>query len=144
MESDPSNINSSSKQPFATFLIEVADIVDLGQVAIGHRRMVPIMGGSVTGPLGKGTILPGTDWQWIHADGTVSLTAHYALQLETGETVEVESSGIRHVDEAGKVYFRTGIRMTTTANRPDINQKLFYSVGTRLPNEVQLDVFQLD
>ena len=144
MASDPSNINNSSQQPFATFLIEVADIVDLGQVAIGHRRMVPITGGTVSGPIGNGTVLPGTDWQWIHSDGTISLTAHYAVQLQTGETVEVESNGIRHVDEAGKVYFRTGVRMTTTASRPDINQKLFYGVGTRLPNEVQLDVFQLD
>ena len=144
MPTESSNTSNSSNKPFATFLVDVADIVDLGQVAIGHRRMVPITGGTVSGSIGNGTVLPGTDWQWIHADGTVSLTAHYAVQLETGETVEVESNGIRHVDEAGKVYFRTGIRMTTVANRPDINQKLFYSVGTRLPNEVQLDVFQLD
>ncbi|MEN9989145.1 MAG: hypothetical protein RL508_124 [Actinomycetota bacterium] len=137
-------MRNESKTPFATFLINVADIADLGQIAIGHRRMVPITGGTVSGQIGKGIVLPGTDWQWIHADGTVSLTAHYTLQLDGGDLVEVESTGIRHTDDAGKVYFRTGIRMTAGASRKNINHRLFYSVGTRLPNEVQLDVYALD
>ena len=130
--------------PFAVFSVEVADIVDLGQVAIGHRRMVPITGGTVSGAIGTGVILPGSDWQWLHADGTVSLTAHYVLQLDSGQLVEVESTGLRHVSTDGEVYFRTGIRLTTVAARPDINHRLFVSVGTRLPNEVRLEIFAVD
>lgn len=125
---------------FALIEVEVADIVDLGATAIGHRRMVPITGGRVSGAMGAGTVLPGTDWQWIHADGTVSLDAHYGLQLDTGELVEVESRGIRHVAEDGTVYFRTSIRFTTTADRPDINQRLFAATGARLANQVALEV----
>ena len=127
--------------PFAVFSVEVADIVDLGQVAIGHRRMVQITGGTVSGAIGTGVILPGSDWQWLHADGTVSLTAQYVLQLDSSELVEVESTGLRHVSTDGEVYFRTGIRLTTVAARPDINQRFFVSVGTRLPNEVRLQIF---
>lgn len=129
-----------SADVFAQIVVEVAEIVDLGQTAIGHRRMVPITGGRVSGEIGSGVVLPGTDWQWIHADGTVSLDAHYALQLDSGELVEVESRGIRHVAEDGSVYFRTSIRFTTTAHRPDINQRLFAATGARLANQVVLDV----
>lgn len=132
-----------SADVFAQIEVEVADIVDLGQTAIGHRRMVPITGGRVSGAIGHGVVLPGTDWQWIHKDGTVSLDAHYALQLDSGELVEVESRGIRHVAEDGSVYFRTSIRFTTTANRPEINQRLFAATGARLANQVVLEVSPL-
>lgn len=125
---------------FAHIEVEVADIVDLGVTAIGHRRMVPITGGRVSGPIGSGVVVPGTDWQWIHADGTVSLDAHYGLHLDSGELVEVESRGIRHVAEDGTVYFRTSIRFTTTSERPDINQRLFAATGARLDNQVVLEV----
>ncbi len=128
-------------QPFATFKVDVADIIDFGSGAIGHRRMVPITGGVVSGEIGSGVILPGTDWQWILADGTISLDAHYALKLVSGEFVEVESRGLRHVSENGEVYFRTSIRLTTTADRSDINQRLFTSVGSRLENQVILDLY---
>jgi hypothetical protein len=128
-------------QPFATFTVEVADIIDFGAGSIGHRRMVPITGGAVAGEIGSGVILPGTDWQWILADGTISLDAHYALKLDSGEFVEVESRGLRHVSETGEVYFRTSIRLTSSAERPDINRRLFTSIGTRLENKVILDLY---
>lgn len=128
-------------QPFATFTVDVADIIDFGSGAIGHRRMVPITGGVVSGEIGSGVILPGTDWQWILADGTISLDAHYGLKLASGEFVEVESRGLRHVSDIGEVYFRTSIRLTTTAERADINQRLFTSVGSRLENQVILDLY---
>ena len=129
------------QQAFARFSVEVADIVDFGVNAIGHRRMVPITGGSVSGQIGNGVILPGTDWQWLHEDGTVSLDAHYTLLLDTGEHIEVESRGLRHVDSDGAMYFRTSIRLTTNANRPDVNHRMFTSVGSRLANQVILDLY---
>jgi hypothetical protein len=120
--------------PFATFEVDVDEIVDFGEISIGHRRMVPIIGGTVNGSIGKGTILPGTDWQWLHADGTISLDAHYSISLQTGELVEGN----------GNVYFRTSIRLTTSEKRPDINQRMFTSVGTRLDNKVILQLFPVD
>lgn len=130
--------------PFATFEVDVDEIVDFGEISIGHRRMVPIIGGTVNGSIGKGTILPGTDWQWLHADGTISLDAHYSISLQTGELVEVESRGLRVVEGNGNVYFRTSIRLTTSEKRPDINQRMFTSVGTRLDNKVILQLFPVD
>lgn len=126
--------------PYAVFKIEVAEIVDFGKTVIGHRRMVPITGGTVSGEIGAGVILPGTDWQWVQADGTISIDAHYALRLDSGELVEVESRGTRYTDTAGNVIFTTSIRLSTSADRPEINQRMFYSVGKRLENEVILEI----
>ena len=129
---------------FAEFKVDVAEIIDFGHTAIGHRRMVPITGGTVSGQIGAGVILPGSDWQWIHPDGTVSLDAHYAIQLNSGELIEVESRGTRFTDVFGDVVFRTSIRLTTAANRPDINQRMFNAIGKRLDNQVILQIFTVD
>lgn len=125
---------------FAVFKVDVAEIVDFGQTAIGHRRMVPITGGTVSGAIGSGVILPGSDWQWVHPDGSIKIDAHYALKLDSGELVEVESRGTRYTDANGQVVFRTSIRLTTSADRPEINQRMFDAVGKRLANEVILEI----
>lgn len=125
---------------FAVFNVDVAEIIDFGQTAIGHRRMVPITGGTISGAIGSGVILPGTDWQWVQADGSITLDAHYALKLDSGELVEVESRGTRYTDANGQVIFRTSIRLSTSADRPDINQRMFVAVGQRLANEVILEI----
>jgi hypothetical protein len=125
---------------FAKFYVDVPEIIDLGQTAIGHRRVVPITGGTVEGQIGSGKVLTGADWQWIQPDGTVSLDAHYVIKLDSGELVEVESRGTRFTDASGNVVFRTSIRMLTSANRPDINQRMFDAVGKRLENQVVLEI----
>lgn len=125
---------------FAIFNVDVAEIIDFGQTAIGHRRLVPITGGKVSGAIGTGLILPGSDWQWVQADGSITLDAHYALKLDSGELVEVESRGTRYTDANGQVIFRTSIRLSTSADRPDINQRMFDAVGKRLADEVILEI----
>jgi hypothetical protein len=59
--------------------------LDLGDVAHGHRRIVPLTGGTVTGPQINGTLLPGAsaDWQIILPDGTALGDIRYtALDLD--------------------------------------------------------------
>ena len=44
--------------------VEVATPLDLGQTQVGHRRIIPIAGGLVSGPKLQGRILAfGADWQ---------------------------------------------------------------------------------
>ena len=43
---------------------------DLGNTPHGHRRIIPITGGSFEGPAIKGIVKPGgADWQIVRADG---------------------------------------------------------------------------
>src|SRR5215212_2143578 len=46
--------------------------VELGDTGHGHRRIVPLTGGSVTGPTINGRLLPAAsaDWQTVLPDGT--------------------------------------------------------------------------
>jgi len=72
--------------------------LDLGDVAQGHRRIVPLTGGTFTGPQLNGTLLPGVsaDWQIVLPDGTALANIRYTLQTDDGHLLYVQSRGVRH------------------------------------------------
>lgn len=60
--------------------------VDLGDTDHGHRRIVPLTGGTFAGPGISGKLLAGTsaDWQTVMADGTAIGDIRYTLQTDGG------------------------------------------------------------
>ena len=72
--------------------------LDLGQIPQGQRRIVPLTGGTFTGPQLGGQLLAGAsaDWQVILADGTALGDIRYTLRTDDGELLYVQSRGIRH------------------------------------------------
>ncbi len=100
--------------------VDVAPVMDFGQTTRGHRRVVPILGGTFEGPGLKGTVLPGADWQVVRPDGALELEARYALQADDGALISMVNRCIRSASpevmaklNAGEpvdpkdVYFRT-------------------------------------
>jgi hypothetical protein len=67
--------------------------LDIGQVAQGHRRIVPQTGGRFTGPEISGKLLPGAsaDWQIVTPDGTTFADIRYTLQTDGGDLLYVQS-----------------------------------------------------
>src|SRR6476659_7828732 len=77
--------------------VEVGAPVEIGAVAAGRRRIVPIQGGSFEGPQVKGRVLNGgADWQIVRADGFTELDTRYTLETATGQIVYVQNAGMRH------------------------------------------------
>src|SRR6202012_5671851 len=72
--------------------------VQLGQTHEGQRRIVPLTGGTFTGPELSGTLVPGAsaDWQLILPDGTALGDIRYTLRTEAGDLLAVRSRGVRH------------------------------------------------
>src|SRR3977135_119586 len=72
--------------------------LDLGNVAQGHRRIVPQTGGTFTGPELHGKLLPGAsaDWQIVLPDGTALGDIRYTLQTDTRALLYVHSPGVPH------------------------------------------------
>ena len=70
---------------------------DLGNTPHGHRRIIPITGGSFEGPAIKGTVEPGgADWQIIRADNVAELNAQYTLKTDDGALIYITNKGYRH------------------------------------------------
>ena len=121
--------------------------LDLGERPQGHRRIVPLTGGTFTGPELHGKLLPGVsaDWQIILRDGTALGDIRYTLQTDAGELLYVQSRGVRHGSpevlarlargedvDASEYTFRTSTRIETAAADLDwLNKGIFISVGGR-------------
>ena len=147
-----------SRAPIFRVHCEVADILDLGAAPFGHRRVVNLLGGTVSGPRLSGRIIPGgTDWQIMAADGAVDVHARYTVESDAGALVQVDSRGMRHgapevlarlargedVDPS-LYYFRTVMRFETA--HPTtlwLNRILALAKGAREKNAVKLEVFEV-
>src|SRR5205809_42683 len=72
--------------------------LDLGETALGRRRIVPQTAGTFRGPEISGRLLPGAsaDWQTILRDGTALADIRYTLQTDEGDLLYVQSRGVRH------------------------------------------------
>lgn len=121
--------------------------LDLGDVAQGRRRIVPLTGGSFTGPTINGTLVPGVsaDWQIMQPDGTALGDVRYVLRTDTDALLYVQSRGVRHgsaevlarlgrgedVDPA-EYTFRTSTQIETAAPGLGwLNLGIFISVAAR-------------
>ena len=121
--------------------------LEVGDTAQGHRRIVPLTGGSFTGPEINGKLLPGAsaDWQTILPDGTALGDIRYTLQTDEGALLYVQSRSVRHgpaevlarlargMDVDPSEYtFRTATQIETAAPELDrLNKGIFISVGGR-------------
>ena len=145
-------------EPLMVVQVELMPIVSAGATPSGELRVVPFVSGTFEGPGLRGTLLPGgTDWQRVRSDGVLEISAHYLLETEQGERIEVISQGLRHAPPAvmarlsagelvprDEYYFRTAIRLTTAAPRLErLNRILVVSLGERTKNAVRLELFEV-
>lgn len=77
--------------------VSVGVPLDLGDVGKGGRRIVPIIGGDLAGPLLRGEVVPGgADWQVLRSDGVAELEARYTLRTDDGALIYVRNHALRH------------------------------------------------
>ncbi len=135
--------------------IEVRPVVDLG----GGRRFVAFDGGTFEGRDGlSGSVLEGgVDWQTVRADGVLEIDAHYTLQTEANEAIEVVSQGVRKAAASvaarlaqgdlvppDEYYFRTLVRLSTAAPELSwLNDLIGVSTGERERNTVRIHIHQV-
>jgi hypothetical protein len=157
---------SSSKLPTPRLTLvyrleaTLGDPLDLGETDHGHRRIVPLTGGTFTGPRISGRLLPGAsaDWQRVLADGTALGDIRYTLQTEDGDVLYVQSRSVRHGSaevlarlargedvDASEYTFRTSTQIeTATADLDWLNKGVFVSVGGRQPGGVVYETYLVE
>jgi hypothetical protein len=131
--------------------------LELGDTAQGHKRIVPLTGGTFTGPLlGHGNLVPGAsaDWQTILPDGTALGDVRYTLQTDAGAVLYVRSRSVRHGSpkvlgrlargenvDPSEYTFRTATQIQTADPALDwLNKGVFVGVGARGPSGVIYEI----
>ncbi|AQG77982.1 DUF3237 domain-containing protein [Spirosoma montaniterrae] len=137
---------------------------DLGPTTRGHRRIIPITGGTFNGTMPDGTplrgnVLPGgADWQIVRPDGVAEVEARYTLQTDDGTLILITNRGYRHgpaevlkrvadgewVDPA-EYYFRTTPMFEVAPGPHDwLGRTVFVATGERRADEVIIRVFAVE
>jgi len=132
--------------------------LDVGDVAKGGRRIVPITGGEFAGPRIRGDVVPGgADWQVLRSDGVAELEARYTLRADDGVLIYVRNHALRHgppdvlaamgagrMVDPGSYYFRGATFFETSAARYAwITRHIIVCTGGREPAAVQLKFYQV-
>jgi Protein of unknown function (DUF3237) len=138
--------------------IAVGEPIEVGETAMGLRRLIPILGGEATGPRLRGRILAGgADFQLVRPDHTAELHARYVIEVSDGARIYVENNGLRHgpaeamerlrcgepVDPA-LIYFRTVPKFETADTTWHwLTRHIFVAAGVRHPHRVELAIYQI-
>jgi hypothetical protein len=139
-----------------TLSVLIAPPIDVGPTPEGHRRIIPITGGTVTGPGLAGRVLSGgADFQTLHSPELTQLEARYAIETEDGAVISVDNAALRSGSteamarlvagepvDPGEIYFRCAVRLRSSEPAWDwVNRTLFVGSGERYPDKVVVHLF---
>ena len=137
----------------------LAPAIVIGKGPEGLRRYVPILGGTVQGPMLQGEILSaGGDSQVLRADDVLDVEARYVVRTADGVNVNIVNRGMRHGPaeviarlssgakvDPGEYHFRTVARFEAPlgSNYEWLNKALFICTAEREPDAAIVHFFKL-
>lgn len=123
--------------PAFDVVAELGPLEDHGMTRSGHRRIIPVIGGTISGGF-SGTILPGgADWQLVRADGSIEIDGRYSARGDDGSLLYIRAQGVRSGDPAvleallrgedvppDAYYFRAAITLESSTH-PEFERSLY-------------------
>src|SRR4051794_12850194 len=135
----------------------VGQPIDLGKIARGTRRIVPLIGGTFTGPTINGSLVPGAsaDWQVVQPDGTALGDIRYTLRTDRGDVLYVRSRSVRSGTQSvlsrlgrgefvdpSEYTFRASTEIEAAGAELDwMNKGVFTTVGARTADGVIYETY---
>ena len=147
--------------PKLEFLMQFTAELDapqvVGETPQGDRRIVPVIGGSFSGPKLKGQVLSGAggDWLLFRKDGAAQLDVRTTLRTDDGALIYVSYRGISIIppDTRAKImagekvdpstyYFRTTPYFETASEKYAwLNKIVTIGVGARTKSSVVYSIY---
>ena len=139
--------------------VTISPPVEVGITPRGLRRMIPITGGTVSGPKLYGKVLAGgADFQLILGGGTMAnLDARYIIELTDGSRIWVKNTALRFASlensqklmrgepvNPEEIYFRCQPQLEAAAPQwAWLNESQFIGRGRRAPTGVFLSFYRV-
>lgn len=99
-------------------IVDIADMIPMGDGPLGERRIIPITGGEFAGPGLRGKVLPGgADRQQVRKDGARMLSALYELQTDDGAVITVHNQVLVRTPNGQPRYAQSHITLTAPAGK---------------------------
>ncbi len=100
--------------------VKIGNMINVGESKRGVRRVIPITGGTFSGPKIKGEVLSGgEDWQLVRPDGDTELYARYLLKTHDGYIFQVLNQALMHSDSKNKTFYcKSVIDLEAPENSP--------------------------
>lgn len=137
--------------------VELGPLEDHGQTRVGHRRVIPIIGGTISGGLDAVIEPGGADWQILRVDGCIEVDGRYCARTPQDELLYLQVTGVRSgppsvleallrgdaVDPSA-YYFRTTLSIETSAPRlAHLQQSLFVASCVRGASSVRYTAYRV-
>lgn len=144
-------------EPAFTVDARLGPLEDHGVTRAGHRRVIAIAGGRVSGLLDAEILPGGADWQLVRPDGAIEIDTRYSARTSSGEFVHFRTSGVRSgppailaallrgedVDPAS-YYFRVAVYLETSAPRLAVLERsLFVASAIRGADSVSYTAYRV-
>ncbi|WP_194762664.1 DUF3237 domain-containing protein [Microbacterium sp. UFMG61] len=137
--------------------VDLAPLEDHGGTSVGHRRVVPILGGRVTGAVDAEVLAGGADWQIVRPDGTIEIDGRYSVRTSDGDLLLLHARGLRTgtpdvLEQLGRgndvdpssYYFRTTVQIETAAPvLAHLQRALFVSAAQRQADSVRYRAYRV-
>lgn len=134
---------------------DLGPLEDHGMTRAGHRRIIPVVGGAVSGAF-TGTILRGgADWQTVRADGSIEIDGRYSARGGDGSLLYIRAQGVRSGDPAvleallrgddvppSAYYFRAALTLECAAH-PEFERSLYVGSYIREANRVRYVAYRV-
>lgn len=137
--------------------VELGPLEDHRGTSAGQRRVVPILGGRLTGAVEAEIIRGGADWQIVRPDGSIEIDSRYSARTDRGDHLLLHARGLRtgapdvlerlrlgeDVDP-GAYCFRTTVEIETAASAlAHLQRSLFVAVARRQADAVQYRAYRV-
>ena len=115
---------------------------------LGSRQIVPVTGGTFTGPKLKGTAFSGGgDWIVRRSDGASVLNVRATLKTDDEQLIYMSYDGILYTPagaKPGELYWRTTPKFETASPKYDwLTRIVSVGVGRPVPGKAAYRVFQV-
>ncbi len=134
---------------------KLGPLEDHGMTRAGHRRIIPVVGGTIHGAV-DGEILPGgADWQLVRADGSIDVDGRYTARGRDGVLVYIHAVGVRSGDPAvleallrgddippDRYYFRAALTLEC-AGHPELERSVYIASYIRGADSVRYRAYRV-
>ena len=141
--------------PAFEVVAELGPLEDHGITRAGHRRIIPVVGGTVEGDFTGSILAGGADWQTVRADGSIEIDGRYSARGDDGSLLYIRARGVRSGDpevleallrgddvDPDAYYFRAALTLES-ASHPEFERAVYVASYIREASRVRYVAYRV-